>query len=463
MDVFTFGPFRLEPGERRLWREGERVELDPKAFDLLVMLVERAGHLVTKDELLEQVWPDAVVEEGALTVQVSRLRAALGESARQWRYVETVPRAGYRFAAVVQREPMHVEPVTGPEARHRWLRLAALAGGVGVLGIALVALGGREGAPPAARATAVADSVERISPSAQEAYARGREIWWTRHHLDRALRQFRIATVLDSTFALAHVGAADVYAMGYQSADEARASLRRALALNPDLAEAHATLGLVRMLQEWDWDGAAETLDHARRLAPEYAPAHQWTATLQMLQGEHEEALLSLDRALQAAPHEARPVLLADRCQALYLARRFDDAAEACRVAMESATDVPFASQTGFWALALADRPADAVRWSHTHDETIQQELGAIVPSDVDPNRLRRRLLAGVDRRDPHVSLDWSARAVAYAGDRERALSMLEHAVEVRHFFAPFLAVDPVFDDLRDEPRFQAAVARIGL
>lgn len=97
---YRFGPFLLDPGERRLLRDGEPVELKPKEFDLLAVLAERSGRLVTKDELMEALWPGVVVEENALSVQVSKLRSALGETARDWRYVETVPRAGYRFAPV---------------------------------------------------------------------------------------------------------------------------------------------------------------------------------------------------------------------------------------------------------------------------------------------------------------------------------------------------------------------------
>ncbi|MDX1531442.1 MAG: winged helix-turn-helix domain-containing protein, partial [Rhodothermales bacterium] len=87
------------------------MDLTPKALDLLAVLVERAGQLVTRDELLAALWPDAVVEENALSVQVSRLRAALGETARDWRYVETVPRSGYRFAGAVAVEAAPTAPV----------------------------------------------------------------------------------------------------------------------------------------------------------------------------------------------------------------------------------------------------------------------------------------------------------------------------------------------------------------
>src|SRR5260221_10470032 len=87
-----FGPFELQPDKRRLLKDGEAIALRPRAFDLLVALVDRAGHLVSKDELLDQVWPKMVVEEAALHVQVSALRKVLGADA-----VTTGPGRGYRF------------------------------------------------------------------------------------------------------------------------------------------------------------------------------------------------------------------------------------------------------------------------------------------------------------------------------------------------------------------------------
>jgi DNA-binding winged helix-turn-helix (wHTH) protein len=78
---YRFGPFEVQPENRRLLKDGELVVLRPRAFDLLIALVERAGHLVTKDQLLDQVWPKMVVEEAALHVQVSALRKVLGADA----------------------------------------------------------------------------------------------------------------------------------------------------------------------------------------------------------------------------------------------------------------------------------------------------------------------------------------------------------------------------------------------
>src|SRR5687768_10124329 len=101
--AFRFGPFVLDVADRSLTRHGVRVALTPKLFDLLVALVTSAGRLVEKDALLQSVWPDVAVEEGNLTKGVFSLRQLLEQEGT--RYIETVPKRGYRFAAVVSREP----------------------------------------------------------------------------------------------------------------------------------------------------------------------------------------------------------------------------------------------------------------------------------------------------------------------------------------------------------------------
>src|SRR5262245_57429712 len=99
---YEFGPFRLDPVERRLMREGEQVSLSPKVFDLLLVLVRRHGAILEKEELLSAVWPDTIVEENNLSVNISALRKALGEGSNEHTYIETLPRRGYRFVASVR-------------------------------------------------------------------------------------------------------------------------------------------------------------------------------------------------------------------------------------------------------------------------------------------------------------------------------------------------------------------------
>ena len=99
--IYEFGRFRLNVEEKQLVLEGLPVPLTPKAFDLLVVLVENGGHLLEKSELLDRVWPDSFVEEANLSVKMSELRRSLGESPNDHQYIETVPRRGYRFVAPV--------------------------------------------------------------------------------------------------------------------------------------------------------------------------------------------------------------------------------------------------------------------------------------------------------------------------------------------------------------------------
>src|ERR1700737_8028 len=102
---YRFGRFELQPSERRLLAAGVPAVVEPRAFDVLVALVERAGHLVTKEELFGLVWPKLIVEDSNLHVQVSALRKILGPAA-----IATVPGRGYRFTMELTREVVDSVP-----------------------------------------------------------------------------------------------------------------------------------------------------------------------------------------------------------------------------------------------------------------------------------------------------------------------------------------------------------------
>jgi pimeloyl-ACP methyl ester carboxylesterase/DNA-binding winged helix-turn-helix (wHTH) protein len=122
--VYQFGPFRLEPDEHRLLRNGQNVPLAGKTFQTLCMLVQRHGTLIAKQELMSAVWPNTVVEENNLDRHISTLRKTLGEQANGAAFIETVPRVGYRFVAAVsshdgtpQRAPKNNEVQARQEIR----------------------------------------------------------------------------------------------------------------------------------------------------------------------------------------------------------------------------------------------------------------------------------------------------------------------------------------------------------
>jgi pimeloyl-ACP methyl ester carboxylesterase len=109
--IYRFGPFVLNVGERLLLRNTAVVTLRGKVFDTLCLLVENAGRLVRKEELLQAVWPDSKVEDNNLSQGISTLRKALADGTRHARYIETVPRIGFRFVAPVTRVSRTVEQV----------------------------------------------------------------------------------------------------------------------------------------------------------------------------------------------------------------------------------------------------------------------------------------------------------------------------------------------------------------
>ena len=130
-EIYEFGPFLLDPRERVLSCDGTIVSLTPKAFETLLCLVRNQGRVLTKDELLKQIWPDTFVEEVNLAVNISTIRKALGENPQDCRFIATVPGRGYRFIAEVrtvanqaesnekalsQNHPEPVETATGQES-----------------------------------------------------------------------------------------------------------------------------------------------------------------------------------------------------------------------------------------------------------------------------------------------------------------------------------------------------------
>jgi DNA-binding winged helix-turn-helix (wHTH) protein/Tol biopolymer transport system component len=131
-DLYEFNGFQLNAAERLLTKRGKRIQINDKAFDVLVLLVRESGHLVTKDSILATVWPNAFVEENNLDKNISLLRKALGESKNHSKYIETVRGHGYRFVAPVTTRDVdlvrpsghhrHAVPVLSPAAPRRVAR-----------------------------------------------------------------------------------------------------------------------------------------------------------------------------------------------------------------------------------------------------------------------------------------------------------------------------------------------------
>src|SRR5277367_2832980 len=116
--LYRFDQFVLDPARRALSRDDSPVSLTPKAFDVLLFLVQNPNRLVTKEELLQAVWGDTFVEEGNLTQYISHLRKAFGDNSEETRLIVTIARKGYQFAARVTLAPeaANIAEHAGPQA-----------------------------------------------------------------------------------------------------------------------------------------------------------------------------------------------------------------------------------------------------------------------------------------------------------------------------------------------------------
>jgi DNA-binding winged helix-turn-helix (wHTH) protein/tetratricopeptide (TPR) repeat protein len=292
-EVYEFGPYVLEVGERRLWRAGHIVPLAPKAHDVLVALVRRAGTLVTKRELLDLVWHAVAVEEGVLSVYVSALRRSLGGAGETATYIETVPRAGYRFAAPVKRRRVPAEPLSV-----RWP--------IGVL--------------PA-------------RPEVSELIGRGRACLMaaSRSEVPRAVEAFRSAIALDPEYAAAHAGLAVAHCaeaelrlaapeVAYTSA---RAAALRALAMDATNADAQVALGTVLFLSDWNWNGARRSLERALELNADHTEGWLLYGRLLEALGHLADGLAAKQRVLERDPSSATVHL--QIALSYWNQRRYDD------------------------------------------------------------------------------------------------------------------------------------------
>src|SRR5688572_30683516 len=104
-ELYEFGPYVMDARSRILLKDGSTVRLTPKAFDTLLVLVQHASQVVEKEQLLREVWPDIFVEEGSLSHNIHGLRKVFGDDSSAPRYIETIPKRGYRFVAPVKVSP----------------------------------------------------------------------------------------------------------------------------------------------------------------------------------------------------------------------------------------------------------------------------------------------------------------------------------------------------------------------
>ncbi len=563
--VVQFGPFRLDGTQLLLWKDGDVVQLAPKATELLLALAEKAGRVVSKDELMERVWPGTFVEEANLSVQISALRKALGRQADGREHIETLARRGYRFIAEVRSSErlaprsLAVLPFkslgASQEDEQLGLGMAdALITRIGTLGQILVVPTGRvakyahtsEEPVRIARELGV-DALldghmqrdgqrirvtvqlisaidgttlwaeqheqtyvdlfalqDQLSESlagalslrlgesehaaltrhptadtgAYEACLRGRYVWnkLTPAWLLRAEEAFSEALKIDPHYARAHAGLADTLTglglYGARHPDElwpqAEAAAARAVELDPSLAEARVALAYVRLFRAWAWDDAERELRRAVELSPNSALPHHWYALFLGMTGRFLKAAVELRRARSIDPLSLS--INTNMGIQVYLTRE----AEQVIAERNKALDLEPDFALGHWALGLAYEQQQ--NW----DAAIaaQQKAVELTGGNALMKTILGRYYATAGRRaealtlldelnhprpGTFVSPYVLATIHAALDDHEGAFARIDEALARHDHWLVWLKVDPKVDPLRDDKRFDQALAAVGL
>jgi TolB-like protein/DNA-binding winged helix-turn-helix (wHTH) protein/Tfp pilus assembly protein PilF len=328
--------------------------------------------------------------------------------------------------------------------------------------------------PGDAPRSAAAATLSPQSYQSYDLYLEGRYFWNKRtpEGLRRAAEYFQQSIDKDPSYARSYAGLADAYALmsAYgvmppnAATPKARAAAQRAIQLDDHLAEAHVSLAVIAQNYDWDWATAGKEYRRAIELDPNYATAHHWYAEHLALTGRFPEAFAEIERARQLDPLSL--IISVDRGAILYFSRQYDLAIVQFHSVLEMEPAFPRAhlvayayAQQGKYAEALADiaqlRKLNDNPWAASMEIYVLGRSGQ-------REQARRELekLKNPDREENPLAV-----AVCYMAleDKDQAFAWLEKAYEAHSTSLTALQVDPTYDPLRGDPRYQELLHRIGL
>jgi len=477
--AFRLGDWFVQPAQCRLSKDGQTRQVRPKVMDLLTYLAANAGEVVSKDQLLTDVWKSEAVSESALTRTVTELRQALGDAAHEPRLLETIPKRGYRLIGPVSIDSSDIAEIAP--------RLAAQAdvGSGPTLGDAAIA--------PAQRTDPEGDDSRALRPRARpvELYqwvGRGRSHLLSASYfeLSDSVTAFRAAIESDSTYAPAHAGLArarcaqaELRTVPHLEAfAEAKVSALRALAMDNASVDAQVALGTVLFLSEWDWRAAERSLRRALTLDPAHTEGLVQYGSLMEALGKLDEGLQFKQQALARNPQS--PWVLLQIAMSYWHQRKYDDTL----VWTQRTLDVDPKHM-------LAVRLLRGVHWKRGDfesflEENLRRATLFAVPAEAlkHVNQIcaeMREVYASAGRcglaqyladavEDPRLEFDpmlklASRRAVVYgdAGRFNEAFNCLDQAIALHDPALVYLAVAPQWDSLRGDPRFTERLTQLAL
>lgn len=477
----VFGRGRWDPQARRLEVDGTAAKLPWRAAECLQTLLEAGGEIVPREDLEQAIWGGALVEESNLAQCVALLRKALDPAPEGGSHIETVARVGYRIAVRIEREtePEGVareskslravqigEAKAAPDGGGRkpargWMTSWLAAAVIATVAVPLVAWGFRRW-----------QRAERIDVLLAEGFDLGRR--GNRGDANEASKKFSLVLKLDPENALALAGLAESGARagkydGFQAAAELA---QRAVRSDPDCAECHAILGWILMTRGWQWAEAGAALERALRGAHPPPQAVVWRVMWLAIHRRLPEALKMAQNLAAGHPELAQAKV--GLAMAHFFSGNYREAIEECRQAL---VVQPRQAAAHYWMSrssmqlgddngALDGRAMEIITWdgldtaarasllARFHEPYRRGGRAALAQAWID--EVSDKVSAGTHRYNRAV---WHA----WMGRHEAALKELEAGVESRPFNMIYTAVDPAFEPLRSEPRFQAVLRGIGL
>ncbi len=452
-----FGAFELDLRDRELRKGGLTLRLQQKPFQVLEMLVQNPGALVTRAELARHLWPNTHVSfDRSLNTVVNSLRQVLGDSSRISRYIETRSGLGYKFVA-------HVEEIGQPAPSAPPERIAIERQITTQLVKALRL------SPNESHARRLKKNYD-ANLEAHVDYLKGRYFYnrTTEEDLRKSIAHFEAALRQDPGCSLAYAGLADIYSLfaffgvipPRDASSRARQLAMRALECDEELAEAHVSLASVKRLFDWDWQGAEAGYLRALDLNPNHADAHRCYASHLSAMARSEESIREIRTAQELDPLSL--VINSETAWNLYMARDFKGALEESwktLILEPKFAAAQHALGLAYEQLGMSDEAITEFQNAHVcssgHPSTIAA-LGhahAIAGNQCDAADSLRELERLSKNR--YVSRYWFSLVYTGLGSNDSAIDSLESAYRDRDVWLVWLKVEPRFDPLRSNARFQ--------
>jgi DNA-binding winged helix-turn-helix (wHTH) protein/Tfp pilus assembly protein PilF len=446
--IYRFRDCFLNFVERRVFKDGKYLELTPKSFEVLLLLVENAGEIVTKDEILDRVWKSHFVEEGNLPVQISKLRKSIGETNAK-RYIETVQGTGYRFVAPVD------------EISHeKWDELVS----------------GRFHSTPFSDHSSPSKAQTRISES-HRLYLKGLHFLKKRNESDvyRAIELFEQSAAKDPAHVLAYIELVESYLLLYTMDQISYADVSAKISpyaaiirdLDIDVDAAYVMRAGIAMYIDWAFDKAEVQLKRALELDRSEVFTIFRYVNLLVLTGRFTDALLELQQVMHIDPLSVSTYKRNGRL--FYKMKRFDSSIEYLREALElEPNDYETLLLLGASLTETGEynKAVDLFLRSLDVHETMEglSMIGYVHARAGDKKKAYQLIdQINADQRPGVSHAVRIARIHSALGEKTTAFSLLDRAFEFHDLDLIWLSIDPRWFGIASDPRFADLEARIGL